>query len=199
MKRIVFLGASLLCLTACNFFGYQYGFKNTPPNDFKVELSLGFSTKEKGLIEISDNDVYINTFKQDNYNNSYFAHFDNDNYVYYYKDVMNNGDWEPYTPATTSSKKMTTLDAIRSLEGAINGLYADIFDVELINGAKYSGKATTVLNIETDTYKVKSRKYYYCEGHNMFLRISDESEPEETCTVKDYQYWKHFDDSPSFN
>lgn len=94
---------------------------------------------------------------------------------------------------------MTTLDAIRSLEGAINGLYADIFDVELINGAKYSGKGTTVLNIETDTYKVKSKKYYYLEGLNMFLRISDESEPEKTCTVKEYQYWKHFDDSPSFN
>ena len=64
MKKLVFLGASLLCLTACNFFGYQYGFKNTPPNDFKVELSLGFSTKEKGLIEISDNDIYINIFQR---------------------------------------------------------------------------------------------------------------------------------------
>lgn len=199
MKKIVFLGASLLCLTACNFFGYQYGFKNTPPTDFKVEFNIGFTNKEKGLIEIVDKDVYINTYQQGNYNNSYFAHFDNDSYVYYRKDVMNNGDWESYSVETNTSKNMTTLDAIRSLEGAINGLYADIFDVELINGAKYSGKATTVLKIETDTYKVKNKTYYYDEGLNMFLRISDESEPEKTCTVKDYQYWKHFDDSPSFN
>jgi hypothetical protein len=188
----------LLCLTACNFFGYQYGFKNTPPNDFKVELSLGFSTKEKGLIEISDNDVYINIYQKDNYNTSYFAHFDNDSYVYYRKDVMNNGDWESYSVETNTSKNMTTLDAIKSLEGTISGLYADIFDVELINGARSSGE-TKVIGIETTMYKVKSRTYYYMEGINKFLKIFDESDEEQSLTVKDYQYWKHFDDSPSFN
>lgn len=198
MKKIVFLGTSLLCLTACNFFGYQYGFKNTPPTDFKVEFNIGFTNKEKGLIEIVDKDVYINTYQKDNYDNSYFAHFDNDNYVYYRKDALNNGVWESYSVETNNSKNMTTLDAIRSLEGAINGLYADIFDVELINGAKYSGKATSVLNIETDKYKVKSRTYYYMEGINKFLKIFDESDEEQSLTVKDYQYWKHFDDSPSF-
>ena len=145
-----------------------------------------------------DKDVYINTYQKDNYDNSYFAHFDNDNYVYYRKDVLNNGDWKSYSVETNKSKNMTTLDAIRSLEGTISGLYADIFDVELINGAKYSGKATSVLNIETDKYKVKSRTYYYMEGINIFLKIFDESDEEQSLTVKDYQYWKHFDDSPSF-
>ena len=198
MKKLVFIGASLLCLTACNFFGYQYGFKNTPPTDFKVEFNIGFTNKEKGLIEIVDKDVYINTYQQGNYNNSYFAHFDNDNYVYYRKDALNNGVWESYSVEINKSKNMTTLDAIRSLEGTISGLYADIFDVELINGAKYSGKATTVLNIETDKYKVKTRTYYYMEGINKFLKIIDESDEEQSLTVKDYQYWKHFDDSPSF-
>ncbi len=197
MKKIVFLGASLLCLTACNFFGYQYGFKNTPPTDFKVEFNIGFTNKEKGLIEIVDKDVYINTYQQGNYNNSYFAHFDNDSYVYYRKDVMNNGDWEPYSVETNTSKNMTTLDAIKSLEGTISGLYADIFDVELINGARSSGE-TKVIGIETTMYKVKSRTYYYMEGINKFLKIFDESDEEQSLTVKDYQYWKHFDDSPSF-
>ncbi len=197
MKKIVFLGASLLCLTACNFFGYQYGFKNTPPTDFKVEFNIGFTNKEKGLIEIVDKDVYINTYQQGNYNNSYFAHFDNDSYVYYRKDVMNNGDWESYSVETNTSKNMTTLDAIKSLEGTISGLYADIFDVELINGARSSGE-TKVIGIETTMYKVKSRTYYYMEGINKFLKIFDESDEEQSLTVKDYQYWKHFDDSPSF-
>lgn len=197
MKKIVFLGASLLCLTACNFFGYQYGFKNTPPTDFKVEFNIGFTNKEKGLIEIVDKDVYINTYQQGNYNNSYFAHFDNDSYVYYRKDVMNNGDWESYSVETNTSKNMTTLDAIKSLEGTISGLYADIFDVELINGARSSGE-TKVIGIETTMYKVKSRTYYYMEGINKFLKIFDESDEEQSLTVKDYQYWKHFDDSPTF-
>ena len=197
MKKLVFLGASLLCLTACNFFGYQYGFKNTPPTDFKVEFNIGFTNKEKGLIEIVDKDVYINTYQQGNYNNSYFAHFDNDSYVYYRKDVMNNGDWESYSVETNTSKNMTTLDAIKSLEGTISGLYADIFDVELINGARSSGE-TKVIGIETTMYKVKSRTYYYMEGINKFLKIFDESDEEQSLTVKDYQYWKHFDDSPSF-
>jgi len=197
MKKLVFIGASLLCLTACNFFGYQYGFKNTPPTDFKVEFNIGFTNKEKGLIEIVDKDVYINTYQQGNYNNSYFAHFDNDSYVYYRKDVMNNGDWESYSVETNTSKNMTTLDAIKSLEGTISGLYADIFDVELINGARSSGE-TKVIGIETTMYKVKSRTYYYMEGINKFLKIFDESDEEQSLTVKDYQYWKHFDDSPSF-
>ena len=197
MKKLVFIGASLLCSTACNFFGYQYGFKNTPPTDFKVEFNIGFTNKEKGLIEIVDKDVYINTYQQGNYNNSYFAHFDNDSYVYYRKDVMNNGDWESYSVETNTSKNMTTLDAIKSLEGTISGLYADIFDVELINGARSSGE-TKVIGIETTMYKVKSRTYYYMEGINKFLKIFDESDEEQSLTVKDYQYWKHFDDSPSF-
>ena len=132
MKKLVFLSASLLCLTACNFFGYQYGFKNTPPNDFKAELSLGFSTKEKGLIEIVDKDVYINAYQKNTFNNSYFAHFVDDSYVYYHKDVKNNGDWESYTPETANTKNMTTLDAINSFVGTINSAYYDIFNVELI-------------------------------------------------------------------
>ena len=32
----------------------------------------------------------------------------------------------------------------------------------------------------------------------MFLKMEDESEEENSYTVTDYQYYEHFDDSPSF-
>ena len=92
---------------------------------------------------------------------------------------------------------MTTLDAINSFVGTINSAYYDIFNVELINGVNSSG-TDKVLRINTPTYKVKNKTYYYCEGQNMFLKMEDESEEENSYTVTDYQYYEHFDDSPSF-
>ena len=192
MKKIVLISASLLCLSACSLFGN--GFKNTPPSDFKVELNV--TNKEKGLIEVVDKDVYINTYQKGNFNNSYFAHFDDGNYVYYRKDVLNNGDWESYVPTTTNSKNMTTIDAIYSFVGAISNVYADIFNVELVNYASSSG-TDKVINLDTTIYKVKNKTYWYLKTINIFLRIIDESEQGTSCMVTSYQYWKHFDDSPN--
>ena len=194
MKKLVFLGASILCLSACSLFGN--GLKNTPPTDIKVELSVGWSNKETGLIEVVDKDVYINTYKKDTYNNSYFAHFDDGSYVYYRKDVLNNGDWESYVPTTADSKKMTTLDAINSFVGTISNVYADIFDVELANYAQPSGTGK-VLGIDTTIYKANNKTYWYLDGVNMFLKVDDDSKEESSCTVTHYQYYKHFDDSPN--
>ena len=94
-------------------------------------------------------------------------------------------------------KKEGMLDVINSLVGAISSLYSDIFNVEVINGAKSSDTAK-VLGIDTDIYNVDSKTYWYFEGINMFLKIYDESEQEWSCEVTNYQYYKHFDDSPSF-
>ena len=194
MKKTILVSASILCLSACSLFGN--GLKNTPPTDIKVELSVGWSNKETGLIEVVDKDVYINTYKKDTYDNSYFAHFDDGSYVYYRKDVLNNGDWESYVPTTTNSKKMTTLDAINSFVGTISNVYADIFDVELANYAQPSDTGK-VLRIDTTKYKTNSRTYWYYEGINIFLKIDDETEEKLSCEVTSYQYWKHFDDSPN--
>ena len=194
MKKTILIGASILCLSACSLFNH---FKNTPPTNFKVELKIGYANQEKGLIEIVDKDVYINAYQKNTFNNSYFAHFVDDSYVYYHKDVKNNGDWESYTPETANTKNMTTLDAINSFVGTINSAYYDIFNVELINGVNSSG-TDKVLRIDTPTYKVKNKTYCYCEGQNMFLKMEDESEEENSYTVTDYQYYEHFDDSPSF-
>ena len=194
MKKIVLISASLLCLSACSLF--SNGLKNTPPSDFKVVLSVSGSNKETGLIEVVDKDVYINTYQNNNYNNSYFAHFDDGSYVYYHKDVLNNGDWESYVPTTANSKNMTTLDAISSFVGTISNVYADIFNVELANYASSSGTAQ-VINLDTTVYKVKNKTYWYYEGINIFLKIKDESEQGSSCVVTDYQYYKHFDDSPN--
>ena len=192
MKKIILISASILSLTACSLFGDH--FKNTPPTDFKVAFNVGYSG-EKGLIEVVDKDVYINSYQNDKFNNSYFAHFDNDNYVYYHKDVLHDGDWESYTPETANTKNMTTLDAINVFVGAVNGLYFDIFNVELINGHRSSG-TEKVISIDTDVYNVGSKTYWYFEGINIFLKIYDESEEELSCSVTNYQYYRHFDDSP---
>ena len=246
MKKTILVSASILCLSACSLFGN--GLKNTPPTDIKVELSVGWSNKETGLIEVVDKDVYINTYKKDtynnsyfahfddgsydmvdvdnriyltdgdwnlldfnrigdinepksisfnsNYNNSYFAHFDDGSYVYYRKDVLNNGDWESYVPTTADSKKMTTLDVINSFVGTISNVYADIFDVELANYAQPSGTGK-VLGIDTTIYKANNKTYWYLDGVNMFLKVDDDSKEESSCTVTHYQYYKHFDDSPN--
>ena len=194
MKKTILISASILCLSACSLFGN--GLKNTPPTDIKVELSVGWTNKETGLIEVVDKDVYINTYKKDTYDSSYFAHFDDGNYVYYRKDVLNNGDWESYVPTTTKSKNMTTFDAINSFVGTISNVYADIFDVELANYAQPSG-TDQVLKINTTKYKAKNRTYWYLEGVNIFLKIDDEVEEKLSCKVTDYQYYRHFDDSPN--
>jgi len=199
MKKLILICASLLCLSACSFNSVDEGptFKTTAPTDIKVELKVGWLNEEKGLIEVVDKDVYINSYQKDNYNYSYFAHFDNGNYTYYTKDVLHNSDWESYVPVVTNFENMTTLDAINSLVGAISSSYSDIFNVELINGVKSSGTAE-VLGIETSIHNVANRTYWYFEGINMFLKIYDETEEELSCEVTNYQYYKHFDDSPSF-
>ena len=198
MKKLILICASLLCLSGCSFNDDNGPtFKNTAPNNFMCELKVGWFNEEKGTLEIVDNDVYINTFKKDSYNTSYFAHLKDGNYEYYTKDVLNNGDWESYTPVVPTFSNMTTLDVINSLVGAISSLYSDIFNVEAINGVKSSGTAK-VLGIDTDIYNVDSKTYWYFEGINMFLKIYDESEQEWSCEVTNYQYYKHFDDSPSF-
>lgn len=195
MKKLILICASLLCLSACSF--NINNFKNTAPNNFMCELKVGWFNKEKGTLEIVDNDVYINTFKKDQYNTSYFAHLKDGNYEYYTKDVLHNGEWESYTPDVPTFKNMTTLDVINSLVGAISSLYFDIFNVEAVNSVKSSGTGE-VLDIETDVFNVGSKTYWYFEGINMFLKIYDESEKELSCEVTHYQYYKHFDDSPSF-
>ena len=192
MKKLILISASILSLSACSLFGDH--FKNTPPTDFKVAFNVG-NSGEKGLIEVVDKDVYINSYQKDNFNNSYFAHFVDDSYAYYHKDVKNNGDWESYTPETANTKNMTTLDAINAFVGTVSGLYSDIFNVELINGHRSSG-TEEVIGIDTDVYNVGSKTYWYYEGVNTFLKIYDESEEELSCSVTDYQYYKHFDDSP---
>ena len=194
MKKTILIGASILCLSACSL---SNKFKNTPPTDIKVALTIGYSNQENGLIEVVDKDVYINTWQKDNYNNSYFAHFVGDSYVYYHKDDMNNGDWESFTPTATQSKNMTTLDAINSFVGTIRRVYFDVFNVELINDASASGK-DIFLSAETTKYKVKEKTYWYLDGVNIFLKMENESQEERSYSVTDYQYYTHFDDSPSF-
>lgn len=196
MKKLILICASLLCLSACSFFNIN-NFKNTAPNNFMCELDVGWFNKEKGTLEIVDNDVYINTFKKDYYNTSYFAHLKDGNYEYYTKDVLHNGEWESYTPVVPTFENMTTLDVITSLVGTISTLYYDIFNVEAINRVKSSG-TEKVLYIKTDIYNVDSKTYWYYEGINMFLKIHNESEQELSCELTHYQSYKHFDDSPFF-
>lgn len=198
MKKLVIISASFLCLTACSFMSHETVYENKIPNDMRIELDVGWFDKEKGLIEVVNNDVYINTYKKDSYDYSYFAHLNNGNYEYYRKDVLHEEDWEIFTPATPNFENMTTLDAINSFVGAISSLYSDIFCINVINGVKSSGTAK-VLDIDTSIYNVESKTYWYFDGINMFLKIYDESEKEWSCEVTNYQYYKHFTDAPNFD
>ena len=47
-------------------------------------------------------------------------------------------------------------------------------------------------------YQVKEKTYWYLDGVNIFLKMENESQEERSYSVTDYQYYKHFDDSPSF-
>lgn len=197
MKKFMILSASLLCLTACSFnFNYN-DYKNTAPTNIRIDLAIGSSNKENGIIEVVDNDVLINASKKDSYDNSYFAHFNNGSYIYYQKDALNNSEWKDFTVETADKENMTTLDAINSLVGTISNFYYDIFDVEVVNPVKSSG-TEVVLNIENSVYKVGSKKYCYFDGINTFFKITDEAEKEQTCEITFYQYTRHFTDSPNF-
>ena len=103
MKKLVIINAALLGLTACSFtFENKPTYKTTPPTNIRVDLKVGWDNEEIGLVEVVDNDVYINIYQKDSYENSYFAHFDNGSYVYYKKDVMHEGVWESFVPTATN-------------------------------------------------------------------------------------------------
>ena len=198
MKKLIIVSTALLCLTACSFdTTSEKVYKNTAPTNIRIDLKVGWFDEEIGLIEVVDNDIYINSSKKDSYSNSYFAHFDNGGYSYYKKDVLHDGEWESFVPVTTNTENMTTLDAINSLVGSVSSLYSDIFNVEVINGVESSGTAT-LLYAETSIYNIDSKTYWYFEGINIFFKIYDESEQEWSCEVTEYQYYKHFTDAPTF-
>lgn len=202
MKKLLIIPAVVLltgCFTKPETPEDVALYTNQAPNNIRVNMEIGYSHSELAVVEVINNDVYINDNNGDEWNNSYFAHLKDGSYEYYKKDVKNNGDWASFVPVTTDRENPSTYDALRALTGEVSSMIANVFNIEAVNYNRYTG--TEVINgEETTIYVVSDFTYYVSEKAKMNMKIlpADGLESDWSVEVKSYQAISSFTDSPTF-
>ncbi len=64
--------------------------------------------------------------------------------VHYEKDVKYGGEWESFVPVTTDRENPSTYDALLAFNGAVSTMFANVFNIEVVNGHKSTGTAMSV-------------------------------------------------------